>query len=267
MAKRPPTSLVAAQLPDLRVISLPNVSQLSDRPGEYKRPSQINRYHLRESRVFSISQRSIVLVVGGVPGSGKSTLAANLMIAIADILDSLQSREGLWSSLKYQVALETLDLATPTADAIASGYGTDAELLRNRKVLWTTDLAQQAVERVSLAAQRQPALIISDLPGKISEITKKLIEPADAAIILSRDYSHEVIHEWRQFFKINNVPVVAELRSVIASNSLITRSDRGKMVFGRINKPDREFAPWDATIETLAALLLFDILPSCFGEK
>lgn len=251
------------QIPDARYVTIPTTAALTDQPRERREATGYHTIRLPEHRVFQIVKRPLVVVIGGPPNSGKSTVAASLMVEVNAILDSLQSRGGIWEQLGYRCSVETLDAATPVSDAVVAGVGKSKSMLKERKVPWSKSLAFEAVKRVCDSTKGSPQLVLADLPGRIDDLTRILTGSADAALVVTNCW--ERIEEWRSMFRQHDVPVLGEFESVITP-SMITRLDRGKIIRGRIHKPDRIVNNWDPTIRTLAEFLLFELLPAKFGK-
>src|SRR3989344_5818616 len=188
-------SNVALYPPDERPLTMP-VFKGKDKPQDKV------RVVLREGRICSL-HKHIGIVVGGPSGSGKSVLAPSLIAEMNDWIGSFDKRAA-FTDFRLNARLSGLDLGTPTADAIAEGWGNDRERLLSRKQPWTMNLARRA-QRKFLNSREKYHITIADLPGRIDDITRLLVAPADAAIIITNDWSL-ALNEWFPFMKYMWVP-------------------------------------------------------------
>ncbi len=223
---------------------------------------------LKEGRIYSLVDKNIRLIIGGPPDSGKSTFCASLVAEMRNCICSIQSRSS-FSDLKLNVEQVTLDLSGRTTDAIAEGWAAEDPIrLKRMRQPWTMRLARKGVEKL-LESRAQGNITISDLPGKVDEITRLLAAPADACILLSKDWNL-LKDEWAPMMNNLGVPVVSKIRSRQVGeglSSLVTLYQPGQRLNGRVVALNRVQKSWDPFIRWLAIFLLFDILPTMFGEE
>ncbi len=249
---------------DKRIVTLPIFK--THKPGE-KEVVAAARFELIERRGWELQSSHIGVVIGGPAGSGKSTLAVSLAAEMRNILDSLATRSG-WDGFSLTSELVTLDLATPTTEAIQTGTGKDRAGLETLKRPWTVDLAFQAQLRFQEAKMRSN-LVFADLPGgKVDTITEITASLADVAILVTNDWSK--MPEWRTFAQRMGIRVVSEARSHLSNeqfSSVVTTYRPGRFIAGRVTDLDRVGRSWDRFVSWLAEFLLFDILPTLQEER
>lgn len=252
-----------AVLPDVKgvhAVTIPLVKKrgVFDSITEHRVATDFSIKHLPKRNLFRLSQRRMLLAIGGPEGSGKSTLAASLFAEANNIITSLVSDGGKHAELKLGVDIAMLDAGTEVTDAVLQRIGQDRERLKERKRDWTVALARQAVFD---AAQRLKTaqLVIADLPGRLTEITELLSAHTTFGGIVTNDWGQ--IRAWRDYFEDVGVPIVFEMKSSNAS-SLVTTYTPGRKVMGRIHTLDRVAKGWDSSVRLLAELLMFDILPN-----
>ena len=160
-------------------------------------------------------------------------------------------------------------MSSNTTDAIADAWAnSEPERVERTKREWTPRLARRGVEKL-LKSRARGNITISDLPGKVTDITRLLAAPADAAILLSRDW--ELLkQEWVPLMQKLGVPVISKIRSRQVGeglSSIVTLYQPGERLNGRVVALNRIQKSWDPFIQWLSVFLLFDILPSMFGEE
>ncbi len=238
--------------------------------GGMKTPSEIvDKFNvtLNRGRILSLPQKKISIAVGGPSGSGKSTFVASLVDEIEKVIQSLQGRFG-FSSFHLKIASANLDLGTPTVESISAGLGCDRDFLTGLKQEWTMDLAETGLEKYR-PLKVANNITICDFPGKMTDITRFLLSSMDACILLSRDW--EVLNkEWAPEARKLGIPILSKVRSRMAKDglpSMVTTYAPGEMISGRVVELDRILKEEDPFISSLALFLLFDILPTIFGEE
>jgi len=252
---------------DKRILSLPVFQKKNGVRGTENDITNFFEVVLEEGRICSLQEKHISLVVGGPSGSGKSTLAVSIMAEMRNCIRTLQSRSS-FADLELNVGLFTLDIGTPTTRAIAEGWGNDRERLERLKQPWSMKLAER-LQRAFLESRDRCNITVADLPGRVTDITKMLVAPADAAIIISNDWS-VMQQEWEPLMKELGVPVISKIRkrnSDEGVSSIVTSWQQGERLSGRVTALNRTQKSWDLFIQWLALFLLFDILPNKFGEE
>ncbi len=256
-------------IPDITdelVFTLPITKRIrGSRNGEPGRcaVNQIVR-HFLESSVFFLEGEKIVILIGGDPNTGKSTLAASLYGEIKCMLESLNSRGGLWEMLNLKVGLATLDAATPVADVLVrDGVAQKRAALRRRKRPWSLDLAGEAIAGLEETLKKVDICIV-DLPGKVDDITGLLAAYGTHAIIVGPPQDaafRNTKRRWGTYFAEAGMAVVAQIKSTRDRSSIVSDYKDGKAIYGRIRDLARVMVGWDPFIQALARFLLFDILP------
>ncbi|MBI2096461.1 MAG: hypothetical protein HYT43_02415 [Candidatus Taylorbacteria bacterium] len=217
---------------------------------------------------WELQREKIVVVVGGPAGEGKSTIAAGIFEELVRIIKRLKKRGG-WEGFGLEVEGINLDLATPTLNAIASGFGREDKLLDSEKRPWTMYMACEALERLALAKERAN-IVIADLPGGppdyITQITAAL---GDIAVVV---YSqNEESDKWAAFFsRLGVVPMVyinssggAEIQSGGSCVMWYTPRVRLTANMAGLNRRLKR----DSRIRTIANVLLFNLLPAFVSRK
>lgn len=257
-AEQIPPSEEKSYPPDKRVVSFPIFR--SQEPSETE-VIAVSRCKLAEGKARLLEGTRVGIVVGGPPGSGKSTLAVSLAVKMDNILESLATREA-WQDFSLKVEMVSLDLATPTLDAISIGLGKDRRALEEEKRPWLRNLALEALERF-IEAKKRANIVIADLPGKIDAITEIVASCADCAILVTGEWA--LMKPWQEFIHRMGLVLVSQARSRSSQegmNSVVTRYHRGRIIAGRVVDLDRVTRSWDPFISWLAEFLLFDILPA-----
>ena len=254
---------------DKRIVSLPIFRSREPSETETETKTEVvavSRYELEEGKARLLEGARIGIVVGGPPGSGKSTLAASLAAEMNNILESLATRE-VWRGFSLKVEMVSLDLATPTLDAISVGMGKDRQVLEEKKRPWSQDLALEALENF-IEAKKRVNIVIADLPGKIDVITEIVASYADCAVLITKEWA--LMRSWQEFIHRMGLVLVSQARSRSSQegmNSVVTRYHRGKLIAGRVVDLDRVTRSWDPFISWLAEFLLFDILPALKTQR
>ncbi|OGI95056.1 hypothetical protein A2917_01595 [Candidatus Nomurabacteria bacterium RIFCSPLOWO2_01_FULL_42_17] len=256
--------VVTTYPPDKRIISLPVFQKKDGIPTDDDVTGSFE-VTLSEGRAYELQDKHICLVVGGPSGSGKSTLSVSLVAEMENCIRSLKSRTS-FSDLQLTVGLANLDLATPTTQAIAEGWATDREKVKNLKQPWTMELAEQAQQEL-LRSRAQHNIVIGDLPGRVTDVTELLAGTADASIIITKDWT-VLQKEWNPFMSSVGLPIVSRIRSRRSDetgfSSLVTHRRPQQRLSGRITALNRYHKSWDLFIQWLAVFLLFEILPTQF---
>lgn len=219
------------------------------------------RMFFDEARIGLLSGQHLGIVLGGPPNSGKSTCIASLVEQMQNIVVSLQSRPG-WSGFQLSVGLVNLDLATPTAEQVFAMKELGAGDFNSRRRTWTKDLAFEALHAFE-AAKKKYNVVLADLPGKIDILTEIMSVPADAGILLTRDW--QKMAEWQTFLRNMGIRKIVQARTRSAEQSLpsiVKRFNSGREVAGRISGLERIVCPWDPFVHFLSYALLFDLLPA-----
>lgn len=219
------------------------------------------RVQFDETRIGLLSGQHLGIVLGGPPNSGKSTCIASLVEQMQNIVGSLQSRAG-WSGFQLSIGLVNLDLATPTAEQVYGMKELTARDLQARKRPWTRELAFEALGAFE-AAKEKNNIVLADLPGKIDILTEIISVPADAGILLTREWRQ--IAAWQTFLRNMGVSKLVQARTRSAKQhlpSLVKRFNSGREVAGRISGLERFVCPWDPFVHFLAYALLLDLLPA-----
>lgn len=218
---------------------------------------------LGQSMPFHLMGEDVTILIGGSAGAGKSTLAASLFEEFDDELESLKSWPGNWSQLGLAAQLVSLDAATEVAESIREKIGQDRSLAEARKRPWTVELAREAVVRAEKIRTSGANLIVSDLPGKITNITQLLSVRATFGLIIGPANQTEwdvVKDEWTHYFESIGVPVIGLIKST-KGPSMLSLFKKHRRVVGRVNNLARLVTGGDAFIIQSAKLLLFDIMP------
>ncbi|MBM3256900.1 MAG: hypothetical protein FJY98_01020 [Candidatus Liptonbacteria bacterium] len=213
---------------------------------------------LKAGRICDLKGKRLFGVIGGNPGVGKSTLATSLMLHMQCILHTLSTYRG-WENTTLQVKRVTMDLATPTSDAIEKGRGKIRAETSALKRPWTQEMAWAALEHVHQTVRSGADIVLADLPGKITpEITEVVAAPADFCILLGKN--PDEFPPWREFMHKLGVIILAEMITN-ERPGIITGYERNKFLTGTIQDPDRTIRP-DGVVSLLAELLLLEFLPS-----
>ncbi len=288
------TPVPRAYPPDKRFGSLPIFKQEEGRvkPGEREVIATAN-YELAEGLIYELAAAHVGVMVGGPAGSGKSTLVASLAAEMRHQIASLATRRG-WEGFSLTVEVVNLDLATPTVDAIAAGVAKrDYDALKNRKRRWTEALALEALDAF-LQAKARSNLVLADLPGgPIGAITEIVAAPADAAILITKDWSF--MENWQGFARRMGIPTIVQARSRRSVpdqlpfsaelfrllrrllgrsrdeeggfTSVVTRYHPGRIIAGRVVDLDRMERSWDRFVLWTTESMLFNILPARIRER
>ncbi|MEN9649514.1 MAG: hypothetical protein RL094_481 [Candidatus Parcubacteria bacterium] len=221
---------------------------------------------LRESEIFWLMRSKIVILIGGPPQMGKSTIAASLYTQLKHLIRSLQSRSGAcWSDLRLRVGLTTLDLATPVADEmLKKGQAKDRALMQSRKQPWTEQLAREALLNMEKVLQLND-IVIADLPGKLTDITRLLGAFGTHAIIVGQSNDEEFSEtqqSWNRYFSELGINVVGQIKSTEHQPSMMSLYRPGRRIYGRVRRPERVVRAWDPFITVMGQFLMFEILPS-----
>lgn len=262
-----PTRLPTTYPPDKRIMSLPVFKGKKEGVRTEDDVTESFEVVLEEGRICTLQGKHIGIVIGGPPQSGKSTLAVSLVAEMQNWITTLQTRRD-FEGLNVTVGRCTLDLATPTTEAIAEGWANiDSQKLTSMKQPWTPRLAKRAQERF-LESRGKYNIVVGDLPGRVTEITELLVSTADACIILSNDWDI-VQKEWIPLMNTAGVPIISKVRRRETGDgysSLVTSWRKGERFSGRVTALNRTQKSWDLFIQWLALFLLFDVLPTQFGE-
>ncbi len=222
------------------------------------------KVRLEEGRICELQGRNITVAIGGPPQSGKSSLAVSIAGAMGDYIESLKSRT-CFAGFDLNVAAVDIDFGTPTTSAIMENWGRDRKRVACLKKPWTMELAEEAQAELLRARQRHN-IVIADLPGRITDVTKLLASTADAGIIISKDWSI-LKKEWAPFMASAGLPMLSRIKSRQADeglSSLVTTWRPGEQLNGRIVGLNRTQKSFDLFIEWMVPFLLFDILPTQF---
>ena len=246
-------------------VTLPVCIPILEQKGEHTERKAVDSQEvmLELERVFSLQEKHIGIVIGGPPHSSKSSLAVNLVSEMRRWIKFLKKIPG-FEKLELTVGYSKVDHGDPAGDAIHGKWANDNERLQNQKQLWNTKLAKIA-QRGFFESRAKYNLVVADLPGLVTDITRLLVAPADAGILISRDYQITE-QEWVPLMKSFGVPIVSKIRSRQSHEglqSMVTSWQKGKRLNGRVVGLDRIQIP-DLFIQSLALFLLFDILPTQF---
>ncbi|MES2470978.1 MAG: hypothetical protein V4526_01970 [Patescibacteria group bacterium] len=246
-----------------RVVSMPiskHDEMLADE-AERRIVTDQTTQRLNEGNAFELLGDSSTLLVGGCAGVGKSTLAAAMVDEFRNTIESLTSRGGTWKGFNLKSELVPLDVATQVSDAVLHGEGQHEDVLDARKREWNASLALHAATNLVEAVQRN-TLVVSDLPGKLTEFTELIVPRGDFGIIITRhDKWKEDNRDWGAYYARMGVNVVAQLK-ITRGQSLLLDLRHGRGATARLHKPDRVLKGWDPAIRTLAEFLMFNILPA-----
>src|SRR3989338_4692707 len=223
---------------------------------------------LEEGKIFALRGKHLGIAIGGPRGSGKRTLSVSLVAEMDNCLRSLQTRAS-FADLDVKVGLQTFDMGTPTTRAIQEGWAaTDQEKLLSQKQPWNMGLARQSLKGF-LRSRGKYNIVVSDLPGRITDITRIIAASADAGIVVRNDLEFAKTN-WFPFMRSVGVPIVAKIRSRQGNeglSSLVSHWRPGELFSCRVTALNRSNKSWDLFIQWLALFLLFDILPKQFGEE
>lgn len=246
-----------------RVLTIP-VSKRNDEIEDdhfareiYKRTKK----SLLKAPIANLAGDKTIILVGGDPNLGKSTLAPALFEQMRDEIESIQS-EREFAGLNLRISYVSLDEGTPVSDAVLKGEGRDRELMTGRKQPWSVELAARAIKKVELA-MADADIIITDLPGKVTDITKLLSTYATLGIFLGPTKMSEWKESkdrWKAFFREIGLPVVARIKSTLGVSMMIELREE-KMLYGRVHQPMRLITGSDSFIRQAAEFLLFNIIP------
>jgi len=158
----------------------------------------------------------IRIVIGGPHHSGKSTFTIYLEDALDDI--------GI------NVYHHDYDPFSPTKE-YARGKISKNEREKLKKSV-TPDYAKREA-KIFRDLSDQHAVILGDLPGKISGVTHNLCSTATHAIILCAENQLKNLKEWEDFFNEKNIPIIAILKSNLDGKN--STSFKNKIISGEIS--------------------------------
>lgn len=253
---------VPRQLTDKRLVSRPKfdeAGQIIDwETGEFF-----------ESLAWLLTGDHIVIHIGGPADSGKSTLAASLFYELTNLVKELASRDH-WQAFSLSVKLLDLDVSTRRLTVILSHHG-QVERGESQPRQWTEELAVECSGQLS-SAKPMYNIVIADLPGgPVDTITEIVSALGDVGIIVTRDVTRST--EWKELYMRMGIRLVAFAETRSNNNnadqhngswieSAVTAYKPHHFLSGRMKGVDRIARPWDPFISNLAAVLLFDLLPS-----
>jgi hypothetical protein len=227
-----------------------------------------------------LERETFGVVILGPPHSGKTSLVLSLIHHTRKFIAWAKEQEGM-SDLQLDCNCVDLDIYTPDAlRALEPGLN-----LGRKQIPWSQEVANQVYRDFSSAKEGEHQIIFCDSPGgefdpeteshKPNDILKTIIAPADAAIVITGNWSHQ--RAWRLLLRIVGVPSTAYLHSRSKTeinpitdhpiDSAITTFVPGSRYFsGRIAglkgvKEEDEF------IEKAIPLLLLQILPRLAEER
>ncbi len=176
----------------------------------------------------------VSIIIGGPANSGKSTLAESLARALR--------------RLGVDAFAEDLDLASPTLEFIRGTKGWEQRLSSKKE--WTPQLAEKAASLFEKASAKH-AVVIGEAPGKITDISKRIAQKADYAIILCRDDHRGEMANWQGFFDQLGVPVICVAVSKLTGTGSIEPGEVIRATLTGLNRTPKT----DETIVNLAMLI------------
>ena len=194
-------------------------------------------------------------VIGGPPNSGKSTIAAALIKLCRE------RRRGRGYNPTF--GWSTLDITDTSLPAMLGSSDEDS-----REVKWTTERAE---ERKALFAARDEQLVLADCPGLIDDMTRTVVEPADAMILVVSDQKQEDADEWQEFAAENSLELLFELTTTLDRDKSPEWTDRdaGKAVVRSIHNHEFEnddVAAYDDTTRRILKTISTELLSASENE-
>ncbi len=258
-------------LPGTMHVTVP-VTKRVQRPDE-DHAREIVRHTTKElpqREIFHLCGEKVVILVGGDPGLGKSTFAAALAVEMINIIKTLQSLGKTWGTLTINPTVFSLDTATPVPkELLMSGEAGVREKLEALKRPWSIPLVWETLQRLEeLLDDRncnswdRVGLVVADLPGQVTDITRLLAAHATFGIILhptEKERWAASNERWVTYFKEIGVPVVATIKSTLTGESMLSEL-RTDEIFGRLRRPRRLITGADSFILACAKFLLFRVL-------
>jgi len=184
----------------------------------------------------------IRIVIGGPPDSGKSVFSKYFNLALVDI-----------SQNSYY---EDYDPFSPTKKLL-EGLITPQQREKQKKKKVTINQAKIIAKNFSNLSKQYP-IIIGDLPGKITEITKILSQAGTHGIIICREDEEVQIKDWKKLFDQVGLVTVCIIKSNIGGTEIVDSSD---LMNVKLTNLERERSSEEITpnIRVLAEILLPDL--------
>lgn len=143
------------------------------------------------------------VVVGGPPHAGKSVFTAALYLSIKDRLP-----DGIGDDF---FSVMTLDLSDNTLRWLLY----DGEPRKFEDSVWTEENARDRAEEFSAA---DGELVLADAPGEVDNLTRTLLGPADALLIMYSTEHRDKLDEWTELADELGLEIIAILQSIHPDN-------------------------------------------------
>ena len=164
---------------------------------------------------------NIRIVIGGPPNSGKSVFTLYLQRAMRQL----------------QVRAYHNDY-DPYSETRLMLMGDISKELREQ--LKKTDVGKSEAEEFAKKFKQKHEdypLVLGDLPGKVSDITKILAKSGTHAIIVCDEKKHELIKEWKLMFEELGINIICIINTNLDGIEEITNSN--SIIFAKVANLDR----------------------------
>ena len=190
------------------------------------------------SQLFWLSKNSkIRIVIGGPKNSGKSVFTTHFELELENIGKN---------SYHYDY-----DPFSPSK-LLIRGIITEAEREQMKKTV--TVVQAKKIANKFFSYSKDYDIVVGDLPGQITNVTKVLAEKGTHAIIVcNKDHENE-IGDWETFFKKLRLPIICIIKTNLNGSEHVDPSDLMNIELSNLER-ERSHAEITHNIRVLAEIL------------